>query len=420
MACSTTPVPVKSLIVGVLLLAGSLVFVACSGAPGPEVLADAGEPPVVTGVVLDGAGRPLREAEVLLYRMADGPERSRMKLDGRRWPEPEATVEPREDGSFRLVAPGPGVFSVVARGPGRVAMESPLWPLLEATDVGTVRLRPDLGWRVRVVDAEGLPVPDAVVAAWLRGDREVDDGPEVSGEGFWRRVQLQVAAAGADGWVRLSRLEQDLFGLSAVSAGRFARVRSVTPEDATPVVVRLPDGPPRRVDVRRPDGSPAVGSVVLGAGVFSPLGITGAEGRVELRGVIDRPMRIWVDGGDGLRTSGMFEPDSAGATDPLRAVLEPPGELRGRVVDAATGAPVAGAWVMQSANPTGFVRTARSGRFRLPLTNAGRSLAAEAPGYERLDWLLEGDLEDWGAPRGPVIVPLRRRATDGPVVKRYQ
>jgi hypothetical protein len=378
-----------------------------------------GEPPVVIGVVVDEEGRPLPEAEIVLYRVVGGEERGRLFLDGRRWPEPEAVARPREDGSFRLVAPRPGMFTVVARAPGRVAMESPLWPLLEVTDIGTARLRPDVGWEVEVVDSASLPVPGAAVGSWLRGDRDTRHELELHG-GFWRRPQLQVAATDVDGTVRFARLEGEPFRVGVVAAGRFARLSSVTPGEGAPVVVRLSDDPPREIDIEQPDGSAAVGSVVWGAGLFVPLGITGPSGLLRVQGTIERTARIHVSGADGLAARGMLEPAAGGAAEPLRLVLQPPRELVGRVVDAATGAPVAGAWVMQSASPTDFVRTARSGRFRLPLTDASRSLAAEAPGYEGLTWLLEGRPEDWSTSRGPVVVPLRRRATDGPVVKRYQ
>jgi hypothetical protein len=391
-------------------------LVACSGSEPPEIPPAAGTPIPVTGTLHDDQNHPIPEAEVVLYRMPRSPERTKLHYSGSLWPEPEATARAGADGSFRLLAPGPDSYVVIARAPGRVPMESPLWPLLEATDVGTARLFPDRACRVRVVDTEHSPVAGAAVATWSQPNEGGWRAPY--GPGFWRRPQLLIGRTSAEGEVRLSALEGEPFGaVFVVAGGRFARLDLESPEQRgeEPVVVALEDGPALRIDVRRPDGAPAADTAIYGRTLI-PIGITGSDGSFELRSPFEEPLHLSFYGPGDLLADATFEPVGDAPRRAFRVVLKRWPEIVGRVVDALTGNPVPAAWVMEMRNPAGVVRTDPRGRFRLPVREASRAwISADAVGYDTSRATVSSD----SALHRPLVMRLVRRTEEGPVIKRY-
>lgn len=365
----------------------------------------------VTGAIHDEWDWPLPGAEVVLYRLSMPLERAHLELAGRQWDDPVARARSGPDGAFELLAPEPGNYTAVARAPGRAPMESPLWPLLEATDVGVGRLFPARDWRIRVVDGRGAPVAGAAVAVQGRGD---PNGP--AGPGLWRRLQRQLKATDARGEASFVRHAGEHFHVGVVAGGRFLRLDGVRPADAgdAPVVATLEEVPPRHVVARLADGSPATDAVVHGV-ALAPHGVTGPDGSFALRSPVPKPLTLRIRSPDGQAGEVAVEPSDAARGEPLRVLLSPLPRLAGRVVDRESRKPVAGAWVMETSDPAGAVRSDRDGEFRLPVQSAAKVwISVDAPGFRRFSGFVSQD-----PLRGLFAVELARRTTGGPVVKRY-
>jgi len=420
MACLRARVRDLFVLFAVVFCVGAMVWTACSSSPAPETppvpstSAAPGGSIAITGTVQDETGGPLPGAEVALYRLPRDREKARLRADGRPWGQPTAVATVAADGTFRLLAPEAGVFTVEAHATGRVAAESPVWPVLEAVDVGTVRLHPDRGWEVRVVDGEGEPVPGAVVATWLRADGSPEHGADFWGDGFWRRVQLQLGVADADGRARFSGLADEAFRVGVVSDGRFTAVASAKPSADQAMAVELATGSPVQIEVHGADGAPAGDAAVWGGLVFQPLGFTGSDGVLELRSPIEEPMALEIfSERDGFARA-RLRPDRVSDGGAMRIDLAALSELEGRVVDAVSGRPIVGAWVFEPSSPSAAVRTDDTGRFRLPVRDPQTGITAAAPGYEQATLRHSGQGEE------VTVIPLSPRRERGPVVKRYQ
>jgi protocatechuate 3,4-dioxygenase beta subunit len=256
------------------------------------------------------------------------------------------------DGAFSLVLPA-GAPSVTLRfeGPGVVPVR-----LLSVYDggedaaVGDVPLTAASTFDGRVVDAGGKPVAGAAVTLQPGQARFAADetrGEEIRARsGPDGRFSFERAAASGN---RL-RVEAEGFacaGLEGLRAGRQAAPLVLAPATVLSGLVHERDG-----------RTPASGALVRFEGASPSRWVeAGEDGRFQLEDAPAGTGRVVADGG----TRGRAEATVAGPrkATPLTLVLAPPAVVAGRIVDAASGAPVPRARV--EARAGGGALLARSG-----------------------------------------------------------
>jgi protocatechuate 3,4-dioxygenase beta subunit len=333
---------------------------------------------VVTGITLDGEGHPLAGARVTLYETPSRLREGELLLSGKPHGEPAARAVSDAGGGFRLEAPAPGFYTVVARHEGRVPLEHRLEPLIAAADLEPAYLGADDGLAVQVVDGAGQPVPGARV--WF--ERLGSPRPRREGTPWgWRPSALRMATTGREGRATLRRLEGEVGVLRAVAPGLAGAVE-VSPRAAgSRARAVLTPTPGRRIRTVGKDGRPLAGAVAW-TGALIPAGRTGEDGLLEVPLPEGRPAVVHVEVPGGRMADleiGAPGKDDAG---PLDVVLEPAPEVAGRVVAEDGGAGIVGALVWPTLDPASAVESGRGGAFRLSLPRiAGGELAAVAPGY---------------------------------------
>lgn len=361
----------------------------------PPVRIVLGRGGAITGMVVDGAGRPLPGVVVsLMDSDLSAVWRTQVGRAGSR--------ETRSDsrGAFEVVNLSPGRYALVAHGPGLAATARRGLDLIAGAgpplDAGRLMMEAAATVEGVVTDRRGAPVPDAdvklfpspkghPVLPWGGADNELD------------------ARADGDGRFRIAELRRgESFDLYVSASGHTpARVRDVRSPTARPLRIELADGcrltgrvldgerQPvfgARVDAadesreKPPSALPGFGSLGGGPGVatdvrgeFSLSGI--AAGRVDLTVTAERykPARM-----QGLEVA----VERAGA--PIEVVLEPGSSVAGLVRDEA-GHPVAGTQVvaMPDLDLAAILRRGRSfsqaprmsagdGRYRLEGLEPGR------------------------------------------------
>lgn len=131
---------------------------------------------------------------------------------------------------------------------------------------------------------------------------------------------------------------------------------------------------PLVVAVREPSGAPVAGATVRGSGfAWSDSATTDAQGIARLDAVRSPFMvETWTPGHDVVQAT--VDPSRFPAGEEMRVslVAPPAPPLSGRIVRAADGAPVAGAVVTWSEDPTQRTRTGADGVFTLDVPRAGR------------------------------------------------
>ncbi len=140
-------------------------------------------------------------------------------------------------------------------------------------------------------------------------------------------------------------------------------------------------------------------------------GVTGPDGKLTLPRLKYEELNVYVtdplylgQAASGVRDDSVtVRPESRPRT--LEVVRPAPLEMvRGKVADAQTGKPIAGALVWSGLPPDlPPVRTAKDGTFGLPVPAAGRLFAVAAPGYEMSE-------PQPASPAKPVAVALKRTA----------
>src|SRR5688572_22049029 len=123
--------------------------------------AAAAAPITIHGRVEDERGGPLRDAVVRLYPTLGSRETAELQLAGKLPVPHKAEAKVDASGDYRLDAPGPGVWRLVASAAGRVPLEWVLQPLVEEAWLPTAKLAVDAPLEVRVADAAGKPVAGA-------------------------------------------------------------------------------------------------------------------------------------------------------------------------------------------------------------------------------------------------------------------
>jgi len=119
------------------------------------------EPVRVSGRI-EPAGAPGAVVE-LLPQIADHGQAVRL-LDGQAAP-PLAAARPAADGTFELIAPGPGFYRIAVRADGFLEMTSSLQALIEEKEMPPVRLPRAAAFELTVLGPSGEPAAGIVVRA---------------------------------------------------------------------------------------------------------------------------------------------------------------------------------------------------------------------------------------------------------------
>jgi protocatechuate 3,4-dioxygenase beta subunit len=328
----------------------------------------------ITGRVLDMAGKPAANVPVALLALPTVADARSLQVAGKPDPDPRAQTATDADGRFLLTTTDTGMYRVEVRGVETVPMEVDLFPLLAAVELPPLRLEKSVPLRVRVIGSDGRARADVRIAAWPnRSSRR-------------RGLEWQLAARSGvpdgGGVVVFPRRAGESLDLAA--AGNEVPESRASRTTGTAVDLRAERPCPRVLLVRDAPGQAVAGAFV----VAEPLvvGVTAADGSATVAASCTRETRLTVETAEGARARVRLQPappESAAA--PVAVTLEPPVRSTGRVIDAETRAPLAGALVWRDDDPAGSVRTDAKGVYivtRPPAAaDAAVQLRAAAPAH---------------------------------------
>ncbi len=321
---------------------------------------------LVSGSVLTAAGQRPEAAIVELFPILSVFELGRLRLQGMERLEPTAIGRPTREGRFQLEAPRSGLYRLVVRMPDSMPVQIGPIALVEDLELAPVAPPPDIGVRLEVVDAEGLPVAGA--RAFSSGDESAENG--------WR-LDFRLGRTGSDGHLTLPRRPGEKLSLS-VFAPAWGEVRLNSFAGGQ---VRMPPaGALRRLRVVSENGAPVPG-ILLRYGVHGwPVGLSDANGVLSLPPSTGKPEELVLVTPDGLQHR---FPTPSGASEDVEVVARwPAGVVLGRIVDARTGRPIAGALAWSARDLGSFVATDENGYYRLAASAHEEStIEVAAAGY---------------------------------------
>ncbi len=364
--------------VSVSVLSVSVLSVPVAGAAEPPASAPVptGAPAAaaaLSGRVLGPGGAPLAKAEVLLLPAGDPAAAAKQILAGAT-PSDRAVARVRTDarGAYTLEGVAPGVYWVRVSAEGFVPRGTISFSVVDDEDLPDVELASDEGLAVTVT-AGGRPLAGVLVQA-----RPADAGPR--GVAAWSPAPQQ-AVTGPDGVARLARAGKGALDLAAGAPGfALAVKRGVR---SSRVALALEPGAAAPVELRHADGTPAAGALLRHANPSFVIGLADAAGRLELR--VPRAGEVKVEAAAASGATAEAAVTAAAAAQgktpaPQRITLAPMTSVAGRVINAASRAPVAGALVSTPDRRTAV--TDDAGAFTIALPARGRqTLAAVARGY---------------------------------------
>ena len=352
-------------------------------------------PVSITGQLVGGEGRGVARVQVELVPLASSSGSAR----------PLATAVSDASGRFRLEAPEPGMWRVLAHAEGYVPLETELAPLVEPADLPPAKLKAASQVEVRVAGEDGSPLAGARV----RAEPKAQPGSRPG----WRPA-VRSAVTDAKGIAHVARGVDETLILHAEAGGHLETSQPWTASAAVrlrlepcrerTIELRDPRGknPLRGIDVQTQEGGWKAGSDERGqASICAPAGrdlsLTFESRGIPLGKGVLRPAR---------------KEDASPAVIPLGA----PPTASGKVVDAVTRRPLAGALVWPEGHPAAFVRAAADGSWTVALaTETDGRVRAAAPGY--LPAMVGGP----GAPAaGPILAmsprPIGDRTASGVVL----
>lgn len=326
--------------------------------------------PLVTGRVLGPSRRPLAGAQVDLLPVPSSFEAGRLRLAGRRDPEPFAQARSDAAGRFSLRAPASGAFRVVVRGEGMFPQQYAPLLLVDDEELPPVALAPDAGALFQIKDKAGRPLADAWVFALGDGEREAE------GRAGWR-PDLRIGRTGPDGAVLLPRRTGERLDLGIFrSEGMEERASGL---EGGALAVPAAGAVPRSLRIVSPRGEPAEGILVRGGSLAWPLGLTDGEGRLRFPWKHGEEERLRLVASDGRHQLVRLPAQTGEGTEAV-LVLADPVVLSGRVTGRTGAQPLAGALVSTGNDPGSFVLTGADGRYRFVAPGAqGLILEARAP-----------------------------------------
>ena len=420
----------------------------------------------ITGALVDDAGAPAADVEVVLR-----PHPSAFEADlyvlGHSDALPEAVDRVRSgaDGGFSLSAPAAGPYRLefgrpASRSESRAAMplaSGEVVPLKGSRVTNTIDVPNRHHVAVRVLDTNDQPIEEALVLAsptvWVsprtlgtltRMARDVSSGnfSRPSTQLFLPVHHGSASRTDAEGIARLALPTAD--ATVVVSASGFVLGKGKTRSGRA--ALRLERDLGVRLRVRGPTGAPAPGVLirtasardrVMSGGVSSALTMLGTPGAL---GGSDTPLAVTDDNGEAVigRTPGtetaleleatdhafarvsLPAPDPADPQDRQQVIevrLEDPLRIPGRVVDTATGLPIPDAAIWVQASPGQNAFSSPTGAFDLNARPApgGTRLQVTAAGFlpERTD-IATADLSDRTEVRIGLTpsAPIRGTVTD--------
>jgi uncharacterized GH25 family protein len=363
-------------------LAVSLLLFLLVGAAIPAMAA----PISITGQLLGEGGHGVAGVKVEVVPLASSADS----------PPPLATAASDAAGRFRLEVPEPGMWKVVARAQGYVPLEAELAPLVEPADLPPAKLKAAPQVEVRVVGEDGSPL----VGARVRAEPKALPGTRPG----WHPA-IRSAVTDAKGIARLVRGGDEILLLRALADGHLEvrqpwstsaaiRLQLEPGRERTIELKDLRGHPLRGVDVRTPEGGWTVAS--------------DERGRASICAPLLRELTLVFESRGIPLGKGILRPARREDVSPVVFPLADPPTASGKVVDAATRHPLAGALVWPEGHPEAFVRAAADGSWTAALsTEAVGRVRAAAPGY------LPAAAGVPGAPAAGPILALSPRPTGG-------
>ncbi|HEX5715073.1 MAG TPA: carboxypeptidase regulatory-like domain-containing protein [Thermoanaerobaculia bacterium] len=306
----------------------------------------------ITGKILN----PPRDVQVELRPWAVEHAEALRRLKGEAIP-PITSARPRPDGSFAVKVPDTGFYSVVVRAEGHVAMERFVQFVVEETEVPPVELALASPLEVKAVGADGQPLAGVTIQA-------LPLKPET---GDWRAAGRS-AVTDAEGRAVFHRAEGEELRLVVTTPGRYSTASTV-PAGASQTV-RFPSRRTRMVEFRGANGKPASGALVRLAFRGWPYGLTGEDGRIPLPVPEENEIGLFAEDAKGLRIEVALSVEAGEKTDVQVVTLRSPTLAAGRVLDASSREPIAGALVWNGRSA--WTRTGAGGTFELRAPSGDR------------------------------------------------
>ncbi len=348
---------------------------------GPVMTASASVPLTIEGRVQDSSGKPIVAARLELRPQYTYFGRGVADLAD--WGAVEVLASSRSGrhGEFHLTAAQRGVYEVWVTARGFMPRRYKLTPLVSDLRLPVAKLVKSRTLLVRVVDPEGRPVAGAHVGM---GDTKA------GGRGReWQGVP-QRGVSDAAGKVRLPWVESRPQVVGAGAPG-FAPSALLDVEAST-VTVSLRAGTRREVVVRDHQERSLAGVLARIGASFWPVAMSDEAGKLEVWSPLGESAKLWLTTEDGRSISTLLSdereaavlPESPPESSPRPVVVTLPATawVHGRVVDAESKEPLAGALVFQNGRAARFVETDARGHFRLAVSPSGAAyLAAAKSGY---------------------------------------
>ena len=349
----------------------------------------------VTGSVTATGGAPLAGASVELLPVVSGFESGRLILAGRLEPPAAATARTDDAGRYRLAAPRSGVWKLVVKAAGFVPVQLLHIAVVEPLVIAPAVLTADRGTRVRVTDGAGRPR----AGLWVWADATLPPRKEI-----WRPA-FRAGRTDSRGSIALPRAAGERLTIQVLGGGVALASRESGKDEET-LQVRPPGeavGATPRMDsaIRTLEiaGEQRATVLVRTGPLAWPVGFLESGQPLRFADPADGPRTLRLVKADGRRQT-VEMPAVAGRDTPW-AVTPPPSILfNGRVLDALSRRPIAGAVVWLGADPGTFALTDGEGRYRLTAPADSRFwLQAEAAGYRaRATWISPEEAEAGKAP----------------------
>jgi uncharacterized GH25 family protein len=308
---------------------------------------------------------------------------------------PLATAASDASGRFRLEAPEPGMWKVLAHAEGYMPLETELAPLVEPADLPPAKLKAAPQVEVRVIGEDGSPLAGARVQAEPKAQPGTRPG--------WRPA-VRAAVTDAKGIARLARRDDEALILHAVAGGHLEVSQPWTASAA--VRLRLEPCRERTIELQDPRGKNPLRGIGVRAREGSWKAGSDERGRASICAPAGRDLSLIFESRGIPFGKGTLRPARKEDASPAVFQLADPPTASGKVVDAATRRPLAGALVWPEGHPAAFVRAAADGSWTVALSTAadGRVHAA-APGY------LPALAQAFGAPAAGPILAMSPRPT---------
>lgn len=367
--------------------------------------------PLVRGEVVASPGLDRAAVRVELHVLPTPYEALRGQVPGEAEAPRLAVARLGDDGAFRLQAPAPGTYRVIARAPGRVPMAWELVPLVDDRTLPPVELPAAAAVPVRVRDPQGRAVAGArVIVRFGRGELWRPERRR-----GWRPLRQPATTDAAGRALAPHAAGEEELTIDAFAAGW--QGASAIAAAGGEVALVLRPGVEREVEVRRRSGPvPRAALWVVADGGQRVIADERGRGRLVLPEGESVELRVESpDGWRGHYRVRVERPGEDEAPPPLRLVLHPPLHLPLRIVAADGGEPLPGALAWMSGAAGAAVAAADDGVALLAVpAEEDVEVHAAAGGFQRLS--LDLPAAERPAAGKPLVLPLAARGVVAGVV----